>query len=361
MTALEEDNVLIDVADRVLRQYDLGRVAEIQPLAGGLINDSYRIQTVNRLFVLQRLHPIFSAEVHNDIDEITKILDQKGFITPRLVRTTDQRLCVVDSEHRIWRLVTYIPGRSFAVMPSVDVAREAGRLVGRFHRAMESIWYHFRFSRPHAHDRKWHQANLEKAFEECRTNRWYHAVLDLWKQVRSAWIQQPEDGFLRKWVCHGDLKLSNLLFDDESRGLAMVDLDTIGWMPITIELGDAWRSWCNRAGEDAADIHFEVPIFHASVLGYASEMQGKLSATEIEALSTSMQTIALELSIRFMADTLQDRYFGWDQERYVCRADHNWARANAQFRLYQSMVQQQDEITEIVQSVLSSGDRRPMR
>ena len=51
---------------------------------------------------------------------------------------------------------------------------------------------------------------------------------------------------------HGDPKISNLMFArDSDRGLCLIDLDTLGPMPIALELGDALRSWCNPAAEDA--------------------------------------------------------------------------------------------------------------
>ena len=58
--------------------------------------------------VLQRVNPIFSAEVNIDIAAVTTHLANKGLLTPRLVPTSDGALWV---EHDgVWRVLTRIEG-----------------------------------------------------------------------------------------------------------------------------------------------------------------------------------------------------------------------------------------------------------
>jgi aminoglycoside phosphotransferase (APT) family kinase protein len=76
-------------------------------------------------------------------------------------------------------------------------------------------------------------------------------------------------------LCHGDLKLNNILFAGETppaseQALCLIDLDTVGPMPLAYELGDAWRSWCNVSGEDTTAATIDLEIFRASFAGYAS-------------------------------------------------------------------------------------------
>ena len=40
---------------------------------------------------------------------------------------------------------------------------------------------------------------------------------------------------------------------DADRALCLIDLDTLAHMPVALELGDALRSWCNPATEDAGE------------------------------------------------------------------------------------------------------------
>ena len=49
--------------------------------------------------------------------------------------------------------------------------------------------------------------------------------------------------------------------------------------------------------------------------------------------------ITLELTTRFTADILNDRYFGWDPQRFASRAEHNRVRACGQLRLAESLLE----------------------
>ena len=62
------------VPAHVLLQYGLD-TADVAPLVGGLINDTHLVTADDRQVVLQRLHTVFSAEVNEDIDAITRQLD----------------------------------------------------------------------------------------------------------------------------------------------------------------------------------------------------------------------------------------------------------------------------------------------
>ena len=49
----------------------------------------------------------------------------------------------------------------------------------------------------------------------------------------------------------------------------MIDLDTLTHMPLPLEMGDAFRSWCNPRGEDHSRAEFRLDLFGAAIRGYA--------------------------------------------------------------------------------------------
>ncbi|MCA9687290.1 MAG: aminoglycoside phosphotransferase family protein, partial [Myxococcales bacterium] len=146
-------------------------------------------------------------------------------------------------------------------------------------------------------------------------------------------------------VAHGDLKINNLLFADEpgpNRPLALIDLDTVAPMTLAYELGDAWRSWCNRAGEDEVEARLDLELFAASWQGWSQGWsQGggqELGPEERQSLLLGPEWISLELAARFAADALREGYFGWNARRFPGRGEHNLHRARGQWSLHRALV-----------------------
>jgi aminoglycoside phosphotransferase (APT) family kinase protein len=148
---------------------------------------------------------------------------------------------------------------------------------------------------------------------------------------------------------HGDLKISNLLFRTRPiRGVALVDLDTLGIGTMAFELGDAMRSWCNPHGEDAADVQFELPIFAAAIAGFRSEADDLVTRDEKVAIVTGLQTVCIELAARFASDAFEDRYFGWDPTRFASRRAHNLVRARGQLALGRQVTAARADLLDLV-------------
>jgi hypothetical protein len=61
--------------------------------------------------------------------------------------------------------------------------------------------------------------------------------------------------------------------------IALIDLDTLSRMPITVELGDALRSWCQPGGEES-QTPLELEFFAASVQGWAQAVGAMPSGAE---------------------------------------------------------------------------------
>ena len=123
--------------------------AELAPLAGGLINATFVVRRAGQPeAVLQRLHPVFAPEVNLDIDVVTRHLARQGMITPRLIATAAGRAWVEDADGRPWRALTWVDGVTVHAVPSPDVARAGGELVGRFHRAVADLDHDYAFGAP---------------------------------------------------------------------------------------------------------------------------------------------------------------------------------------------------------------------
>lgn len=341
-----------DLLREVLRHWGLEEAA-LTPLSDGLINLTLRVESSRGAFVLQRLHPIFRAELHLDIDAITGALAEAGLATPRLVRTRSGALWVELEEpparpdeppgRGIWRLQTALPGRTVHRVERPALAAEAGALLGRFHRALESCEHQFRFTRQ-AHGLTRHRGALAATIAAHPDHRLAEAVRPL-AEALFAFVDRRSDlGGLPLRVTHGDPKISNVLFHGpEDRALAWVDLDTLGRLTLPVELGDALRSWCNPQGEDGVEPRLDLGLLEAALSGYARETAGFLTAAERALIVEGVAVIAAELACRFAADALAESYFGWDASRHPGRGEHNLHRARAQLALAESVERQRRE------------------
>ncbi|MGH1347164.1 MAG: phosphotransferase enzyme family protein [Nannocystales bacterium] len=333
------DGVSSEEAAAILEDFGLDGDAVVEPLGSGLINDTFSVRAGGQDWVLQRVHTVFSPQIHHNIAAVTEHLASKGIATPRLRPTRDGTLWS-ERSGRAWRVMTRMPGVTFDAMRSVGQARAAAAALGRFHRALADLEHTFVGLRSGVHDTPAHLQRLRDALAEHREHRLYDIVAPLAEMLLRSAELLPSLDELPHRVAHGDPKLNNVMFagpqgDAAEEALGLIDLDTVAPMPLHLELGDAWRSWCNPKGEDETHAVFDLDVFAASVRGYA-ETGPTLSAAEREALTYGVEVISLELSARFLADALNESYFGWNRERYASAGEHNLVRAQGQSSLHEA-------------------------
>ena len=322
-------------AEQVLGFYGL-RAASLEYMNHGLINRTWRIRGDNGAsYALQRLSPILGPEIHEDIKAVTAHVASRGMATPRLVPTSGGDL-YVERDSGIWRLLTWLEGEFHNRLRNTRQAAEAGALLARFHLALVDFDRPFASRRRPIHEPERRIAELEQALAVHRGHPLHAEAEGLQRRTLELLSQLPALPETPLRVCHGDPKINNMLFSAEGEGLAMVDLDSLGRLSLPYELGDAFRSWCNPAGEDSEDAEFSVELFEAARSGYL-DVATFITENERSCLVDATLWITLELTTRFTADILNDRYFGWDPERFASRAEHNLVRARGQLNLAESL------------------------
>jgi Ser/Thr protein kinase RdoA (MazF antagonist) len=308
--------------------------APLERATSGLINPTWFVRARDGSeLVLQRVNPIFPVEVNLDIEAVTRHLASKGIATPTLVKSRYGKLWL-EHEGAVWRVLTRIDGVTHDALESPAQAREAGRVLAEFHGALRDLEHEFRSRRLGVHDTARHLEALRDALDEHRGHRDFAAVRPLAEQVLALAADLPALPPMPDRIVHGDPKISNVMFAARvDRALCLIDLDTLARMPVALELGDALRSWCNPATEDAPEARFVRPFYAAAIDGYASAARGLLGPQEWGAIADGTLTITVELAARFCADALRERYFRWDERRYASSSAHNQARTRAQLEI----------------------------
>lgn len=334
----------------VLAAYGID-AASLRRAASGLINRTWHgLDQAGRRVVLQRLNAIFPAAVNEDIDALTRHLASRGLPTPRVVATRTGALWV-EHDGALWRVLTEVRGTTYDSLATPDAAREAGRVLARFHRAVADYDRPFASARLGVHDTAAHLARLEAALVEHAHHRDFTRIAALAERVLAEARRLPALPAAPDRVVHGDPKISNILFDDDGRAVCLIDLDTLSRMPVALELGDAMRSWCNPQEEDSRGSRFSLPYFSAAVEGYAEGAAGWLTEPEWAAIPAATLTITLELAARFCIDALAERYFRWDAARYPSASAHNQARSAGQLALAESIRGQFDTLEHTVETL----------
>ena len=343
------------LAPSILEHYGL-HGAGIHPIHVGNINRSFLVTCPDsRRFVLQRVNPMFAPLIHEDIEAVTRHIEGKGLLTPHLVPATGGDLYVIEGD-ACWRLFEHIPGYTHAAIDDETVAYEAASLLARFHRAMLDLEYEFRNVRPGVHDTARHIRNLQAALEQHRGHPRYDAAADLATDIIETSKTLPDLPEVPARKVHGDPKITNVIFEPATgQAKCLIDFDTLAVMPLYLELGDAFRSWCNPRGEDTAETYFSLPLFHAAVQGYAREAAGFILEEEWRSILPATYRIYIELAARFCADILNESFFNWDPRRFGSRSEHNEVRARGQLQAAGSLQDHIDQAEEIIERAFAKA------
>ena len=132
--------------------------------------------------------------------------------------------------------------------------------------------------------------------------------------------------------------------DDARKRLGLAHI--AGFVHRHDDFGDALRSLCNRAGEEAenlSDVVFDLDFCDAFVHGYTVYAKDFLTQPDRKYLYDSIRLITFELGIRFFQDHLAGNvYFN------IRAPEQNLHRASVQFRLCESIEIRKRQIKQLL-------------
>lgn len=343
-----------------------GEFHSATPYGSGHINDSYCVVLQRDgkpvRYMLQRInHSIFlnPAGLMENIQRVLAHLAAKmksekdsNRRALTLLSAKDHRCFHVDTNGQYWRMYNFIEGaRSLEKVETTAQAFQAAKAIGQFQSLLADLPApRLNDTIPNFHHTPSRFAALQSAIASDPVNRAIHVRPEIdFALARQPMVSVLLDANLPERVTHNDTKLNNVLLDDASgEGICVIDLDTVMPGLALFDFGDMVRTTTSPAQEDEQDlsqVYLQFPMFEALVGGYMSTAGKFLTKEEKQFLAFSGKLITFEMGIRFLADYLMgDIYYK------VHRDQQNLDRCRTQFKLIQSIEEQEEKMFQLVES-----------
>ena len=352
----------------VAREFEIhGEFLEAAPYGSGHINDTYCViynQGGARIrYIFQRInHNIFKNPVAlmENVQRVTAHLAHKMVGQPdgsrrvlTLIPTRAGAAYLLDAEANYWRVYIFVEAaRGYDAVEKTSQAQSAAKAFGQFQKWLADL------PAPRLHDTipDFHHtpkrfAALEKALAADVVNRAALAKPEIEFALRhQAICRALLDAKLPERVTHNDCKFNNVLLDDATGdGICVIDLDTVMPGLAAYDFGDMLRTTTSPVKEDERDLSkvtMQFPMFEALARGYLSSAGEFLTPAEKRSLPLGGKLITFTIGLRFLTDYLAgDTYFK------VHREGHNLDRCRTQFKLVESIEQQEDKMNQLVETI----------
>jgi Ser/Thr protein kinase RdoA (MazF antagonist) len=344
--------------ENIFRNYGLVATADIKPFGNGLINSTWKVCNSKEEFILQRINnAVFKNP--NDIAHNIQLIGSHLsifhpdylFVAP--VKTLQQQdILFIDGEG-YFRLFPFIKNsHTIDVASSPSQAYEAAKQFGLFTKQLSNFpSEQLHITLPGFHNLSLRYQQFEKAVIAGNAARIKEAentiqFLKANNSIVAISEQLKKNTAFKKRVTHHDTKISNVLFDDNKKGLCVIDLDTVMPGYFISDIGDMLRTYLSPVSEEekAFDtIEIRTAYFKAVADGYLEAMSDELSEEEKQHFMYAGKFATYMQAIRFLTDYLNnDVYYGSKYE------GHNFIRTKNQVVLLQKMMEKEKELQKII-------------
>jgi Ser/Thr protein kinase RdoA (MazF antagonist) len=333
----------------ILKAYGLSETTcKIEPFGSGLINNTWQVSANETDYILQRINNAVFKKPHNIANNISVIaahLKQHHpdylFVSPCQNTEGGQMLYLKDEGY--FRMFPFMPNsHSKDVVETPEQAYQAAAQFGRFTRLLSGLEIaKIKTTIPHFHDIGLRYKQFLTALKNGNPQR-----IDESKDLINALLKQVDivkeykaiqaNPHFKIRVTHHDTKISNVLFDQNDKGLCVIDLDTVMQGYFISDVGDMMRTYLSPVSEEEQDfskITVRDDFYKAIVQGYFDEMKDELTDTEKNYFFYAGKFLIYMQALRFLTDYLNnDVYYGSKYE------GHNFMRAKNQMVLLESLL-----------------------
>jgi len=346
----------------ILKQYGFADNSyTVTAFGTGLINNTWLVVRDGKKYILQRINQhVFKtpAAIDGNIKKLAAYLKQHYpqyiFTVPVSTPAGDTLIATNDGAFRMFE---FIEGtQTYDVLQQPQQAFEAARQFGRFTKLLSGFNAEdLQITLPHFHDLSLRYKQFIQATAEGNKERIMHAAtliqtLQQYNSLVKIFEEIQINPAFKKRVTHHDTKISNVLFDNDDKGVCVIDLDTVMPGYFISDVGDIMRTYLSAAGEEETDIskvQVRDEYFDAVMEGYLGEMKDELSLVEAGAFVYAGEFMIYMQALRFLTDYLNnDIYYG---AKYPL---HNYNRTANQVALLEELVKKEAAFNEKVRKFM---------
>ena len=345
----------------ILSRYNIPASANIQPFGSGLINNTWLVRDVSNNYILQKINQnIFKQplDIAANIETIETYLQKANpsylFVTPEKTVTGDSIVSL--PENKYYRLFPFVKNsHTNNVAESPQQAFEAAKQFGLFTKVLDKMPVNdLKITLPDFH-------NLTLRYEQFKDACIHGNPARIIEAENVIMFLQQQDHIVATYksitcspdfslrVTHHDTKISNVLFDNNDKGICVIDLDTVMPGYFISDVGDMMRTYLSPVSEEEnnfSKIEVRDEYFKAIVEGYLSEMASELSQEEISYFVYAGKFMIYMQAVRFLTDHLNDDiYYGAAYE------GHNYKRAKNQIVLLQRLINKEKDFMKMVAEI----------
>jgi len=343
-------------------------IAGIKEYGHGIIHDTYLVKLDNGArFILQRLNThVFvnpAAVMHNirlvcnHMQERMKVSGSDIDATWQILQSLaagDGRNFSLAADKSFWRAFSFIRGAiTLEEIASLHDAREVGRALGLFHLLVSDLkpgLLHVTLPGFHNIENylKHYDEVLSLSYKKGETGKFCQQFVENRRRWAPVLEKARKEKLLRVRVIHGDPKFDNIMINRKTeQAVSIIDLDTVMPGLMQYDIGDCLRSCCNTAGEETSnlsEVRFDLERCRAVLSGYTGAARYFLTDRDFDFLYDAVRLLPFELGLRFYTDFLEGNvYFK------VNHADQNLERALVQFKLAESVEQQEKGLRKVIE------------
>ncbi len=332
---------------------------QISILGEGNINDTFLARSPEKNIVLQRINAQvfpFPQRLPHNLQILSQHLNATAKPTSQrwedvvLIPTLTGKPSVQREGNEFWRALSYIDNSiSVTSLQTPQQAAQTGWALGRFHARLDTIdprdlqttlpGFHHLSSYLNCYDSLPDTGKYSPEIQNC------HELIETKRDTALSLERAVEKGKIKQRIIHGDPKLGNILFDQESgQAVSIIDLDTVGPGLFQHDIGDCLRSICKTDGkaDKPADTKFDLDLCKITLDGYFQEAGHLLSQVDRAYIFDGIQAIAFELGLRFFTDYLQGNIY------FKCNSpEETLEKALVQFGLFRDICKKEHLIRRI--------------